>query len=65
MLNSDVHQFHKYQQNDQSPLIFTEVTIKTSIDFDGNPDTWERHIHVVWLNRLMGSQPSLFENLMG
>jgi len=25
-LNSDVQQFHKYQQNEQSPLTLTELT---------------------------------------
>ena len=25
-LNSDGHQFHQYQQNEQSPLILTELT---------------------------------------
>ena len=28
-LNSDVHQFHKYQQNEQSPLTLTHWKKKT------------------------------------
>ena len=35
-LNSDGHQFHQYQQNEQSPLILTELT-EHKIDHIGNP----------------------------
>ena len=37
-LNSDGHQFHQYQQNEQSPLILTELTEHNKTTFDvGNP----------------------------
>jgi hypothetical protein len=38
-LNCYDHQFHQYQQNEQSPLIFIEITEykKTTTYDDGNP----------------------------
>ena len=60
------HQFHQDQQNEQSPLILSELT-----EHKKNPRymtleiqvlAWDRHKNVVGLNRLMGSQPSPLEN---
>jgi hypothetical protein len=45
-LNSDGHQFHQYKQNEQSPLVLTELNDK----------------HVAELNPSMESQPSHRDN---
>jgi hypothetical protein len=36
-LNRDVHQFHQYQQNEQSPLIWAELTEHNKVNDVGNP----------------------------
>jgi hypothetical protein len=64
-LSSDDQQFHKYQQNKQSPLILTELT-KHKKDHKCDvgipcPGLGQAQ-HAAGLNRLMGSQPSPVDN---
>ena len=56
-LNRDGHQFHQYQQNEQSPLILSHWTQETTMIYDfGNPGPGLGQAHeCVGLNQLMGS----------
>ena len=62
-LNSDGHQFHQYQQNEQSPLIPTDSLKTKKVQNDMTLEiqvlAWDRYKNVTGLNRLMGSQLSL------
>jgi hypothetical protein len=45
-LNSDGQHFHKYQQNEQSPLLLIHWTHKNTSSYDiGNPDSVVRQAH--------------------
>jgi len=49
-LNSDGNQFHQYQQNNQLPLIFTELAErKKTMTLEIHVLTWDRHIKVAKL----------------
>ena len=63
-LNSDGHQFHQFQQNDQSPLIFNLFSTKRTwpTTLETQVLVWYRHKEVAGLNQLMGSQPSPLDN---
>ena len=66
-LNSDGYRFHQYQQNEQSPLILTELTetqkrSRYIITFEIQVLAWDRHKHVAVLNSLKGSQPFPLDN---
>ena len=56
--NSDGHQFYKYQQNEQSPLILTELTSTKKnprqMTMEIQILAWDRHKNAAGLNRLMG-----------
>jgi hypothetical protein len=63
-LNNDGHQFHQYQQNEQSPLILTELTEHKKpqhMTLEIEVLAWYRYRSVVGLNWLMESQPSYLE----
>jgi hypothetical protein len=59
-LNRDGHQFHQYQQNEQSPLSLTEITEQKTIPrhmtLKIHVLAWDRNNNVAELNRLMVSQ---------
>ena len=60
-LNSDGHQFHQYQQKEQLPLIGTKLTTQIyprHMMLEIQILAWDKHTHMVVLNRLMASQPS-------
>ena len=49
-LNSDGNHFHQYQQNNQLPLIFTELTEhKKTMILEIHVLAWDRHIKVAKL----------------
>jgi hypothetical protein len=52
-LNSDGHQFYKYQQNEQSPVTVTELTnTKKNTTYDvGNPSSGFEEENVAGLNQ--------------
>ena len=60
-LNSDGHQFHQYQENEQSPLIRTLNTTPTCDVGNPGHDLWQAH-NLAGLNRLMDSKPFPFDN---
>jgi len=57
-LNCDGQQFHQYQQNKQSPITSTHLTLKkNTTTYVLQVLAWDRHKDVAGLNQLMGSQP--------
>ena len=43
---SDDQQFHLNQQDEQSPLIFTQCTQKKTMTYDEEVLAWDRHKNV-------------------
>jgi hypothetical protein len=64
--NSDGHQFHQYQQNEQSLLILIKLAEHKNrpryMTLEIQVLAWDRHNNVVGLILLMWSQPSPFDN---